>query len=63
MNDYQRKVYSYSASVFYRNSGGEDVQEKFPVVAPDRAAASDLAFAYVLQVLKLGEFEIRIVGA
>jgi len=29
----------------------------------DRAAASDLAVAYVLKVLKLEEFEIRIVGA
>ena len=63
MNTDRRKVYPYSASVSYRRSDGVDVKETFPVAAPDRAAASDLAFAYVLQVLKLGEFEIRIVGA
>jgi hypothetical protein len=58
-----RKVYPYSASVVYRDGAGQETEEKFPVVAPDRSAASDLAVTYVLEVLKLREFELRIVGA
>jgi hypothetical protein len=42
---------------------GQAGEEKFPVMAPDRATASDLACTYVLEVLKLREFELRIVGA
>jgi hypothetical protein len=62
MNASGRKVYPYSASVTYRNPEGQEIEEAFPVWTTDRAAASDLAVAYVLNVLKLQEFEIRIVG-
>ncbi len=58
-----RRVFPYSALVRYRNAAGEETEEAFPVNAPDRSTASDLALAYVLKVLKLGEFELRIVGA
>jgi hypothetical protein len=58
-----RKVFPYSATVTYRNAEGQEIEEAFPVRTTDRATASDLALAYVLQVLKLREFEIRIVGA
>ncbi len=63
MNTSQRKVYLYSAAVTYRNGEGREIEEVFPVRAADRSAASELALTYVLQVLKLSEFEIRIVGA
>lgn len=63
MITHQRKVHAYSASVTYRDAGGQETEEVFPLRAADRAAASDLAVAYVLRVLKLQEFEIRIVGA
>ncbi len=63
MNASRRRVYPYKASVIYREREGQEVEEVFPVRAMDRAAASDLAVAYVLKVLKLQEFEIRIVGA
>jgi hypothetical protein len=46
-----------------RNREGQEVEEVFPLRAMDRAAASGLAVAYVLRILKLQEFEIRIIGA
>jgi hypothetical protein len=63
MNASGRKVHPYKASVTYRNREGQEIEEAFPVRTADRAAATDLAVAYVLKVLKLQEFEIRIVGA
>lgn len=63
MNASGRRVYPYKVSVTYRNREGQELEEVFPLRALDRAAASDLAVAYVLKVLKLQEFEIRIVGA
>lgn len=63
MNASGRRVYPYKASVTYRNREGQEVEEVFPLRALDRTAASGLAVAYVLKVLKLQEFEIRIVGA
>jgi hypothetical protein len=62
MNASGRKVYPYSAFVTYRSAEGREIEDVFPVRTMDRAAASDLAVAYVLTVLKLQEFEIRIVG-
>lgn len=58
-----RRVFPYSALLRYRNAAGQQTEETFPVKAPDRSSASDLALTYVLQVLKLEEFELRIVGA
>jgi hypothetical protein len=63
MNASGRRVFPYKASVTYRNREGQEVEEVFPLRAKDRVAASDLAVAYVLKILKLQEFEIRIVGA
>jgi hypothetical protein len=57
-----QKVYRYSVTVTYRDAAGRPAEESFPVVAADRAAASDLACAWVLQVMKLRDFELRIVG-
>ena len=52
----------YSATVTYRDREGRMHEEVFPVRAYDHATAIDLAVAYVLRVLKLTEFELRVVG-
>lgn len=38
-------------------------EEEFPVISQDHAAASRLAFAYVLQIMRLQDFELRVVGS
>jgi len=63
MNASGRKVFPYSASVTYRNAEGREIEEVFPLRTTDREAANDLAFTYLLQVLKLRELELRVVGA
>jgi len=57
------RVRSYAASVTYRNGEGKMQEEEFPVLSQDHAAASRLAFAYVLQIMKLQDFELRVVGS
>jgi hypothetical protein len=57
------RVRRFQASVAYLDSAGVETEEKFPVVAADPDAARDLAVAYVLTVLKLKDFELRIIGA
>jgi hypothetical protein len=57
------KIRLYSASVAYRNSTGQMQEEEFPVRASDPAAASEIAFLYVRQVMKLEDFELRVVGS
>jgi len=57
------KIRTYSASVAYRNAEGKMQEEEFPVHAVDNAEASDLAFLYVRQVMKLEDFELRVVGS
>lgn len=39
------------------------MEEIFPVYMEDYLAAKSLALSYVLQVLKLRDFELRMVGA
>ncbi|HZF11713.1 MAG TPA: hypothetical protein VFE33_23245 [Thermoanaerobaculia bacterium] len=56
-------VRRFEASVTYRDGEGKEQEEMFPVHARDYAAANELAFQYVLNVLKLDEFELRLVGA
>ena len=56
-------VRRFEASVTYRDSQGETREEVFPIHARDYETANRLAFAYVLEVLKLDEFELRLVGA
>ncbi len=57
------KIRPYSASVAYRNADGKRQEEEFPVHATDPAAASELAFLYVRHVMKLEDFELRVLGA
>jgi hypothetical protein len=57
------KIRPYSASVAYRNATGQMQEVEFPVRASDPAAASEIAFLYVRQVMKLEDFELRVVGS
>jgi hypothetical protein len=56
-------VRRFSASVTYPNSNGKEHEEEFPVFAHSYEIAQRMAFAYVLKVLRLQEFELRLVGA
>jgi hypothetical protein len=58
-----KKVRRFTASVEYRDAEGKNLEESFPVTVEDYATATALAESYVLQVMKLREFELRIVGA
>jgi hypothetical protein len=53
----------FNASVSYRNPAGALQEEEIPVQAESYEAANRLVLAYVLRVLKLREFELRIVGS
>jgi hypothetical protein len=57
-----KKVRCFVASVSYREDGA-DREESFPVRVMDFSTAQSLALTYVLQTLKLEDFELRIVGA
>jgi hypothetical protein len=39
------------------------VEEEFPIRAATRTAATELAFAYVIQILRWQDFDLRVVGA
>jgi hypothetical protein len=53
----------FAASVSYRDKESRNQEEHFPVLAGDPQEASRLALAYVLQILRLEDFELRVVGA
>jgi hypothetical protein len=57
------KVRRFDASIDYTTPEGKTQEEEFPVRAADYAAANRIALDYVLKVLKLDDFELRIVGA
>jgi hypothetical protein len=57
------KVRRFDASIAYTTPEGKTQEEEFPVRAADYAAANRIALDYVLKVLKLDDFELRIVGA
>lgn len=56
--DTSKKVRRFEAEV----TSGEH-EECFPVFAYDYLAAKAMALSYVIQVLRLTEFELRIVGS
>lgn len=53
----------FAASVTYREKDGALREEEIPIQAEDYGTANRIVLAYVLHVLKLREFELRIVGA
>jgi hypothetical protein len=56
-------VRRYAATVTFRDQAGGERREEFPVVTGDHQSATRLATAYVLDVLGLQEFELRVVGS
>jgi hypothetical protein len=58
-----RRVRRFDACVTYRGPEGLDVEEIFPVYMEDYLAAKAIALSYILQVLKLRDFELRMVGS
>jgi hypothetical protein len=42
---------------------GQSQEEAFPIHARDYETANRMAFVYVLEILKLDEFELRLVGS
>jgi hypothetical protein len=62
-NGRKKTVRHFEATVSYRDSAGQEHEEVVPVYACDYGEANRLVFAYVLQVLKLKEFELRVVGS
>lgn len=56
-------VSRYQATVSFRDAAGVERQEVFPLVTFDHQQATRLAVAYVVEVLGLLEFELRVVGS
>jgi hypothetical protein len=59
----KKTVRHFEATVTYHDSAGQECEEAVPVYACDYGEANRLVFAYVLQVLRLSDFELRLVGA
>lgn len=53
----------HSATVIHRDVDGRVHEQKFPIRAADNDKACEMALAYVLEVLKLKEFELRVVSS
>jgi hypothetical protein len=56
-------VRRFSVSVAYRTQDGAQQEDEFPVWSDSYAPAKELPLGYVLQALKLGDFELRLAGA
>jgi hypothetical protein len=58
-----KKVRPFTASVSFNQAGSSEECE-WPVYAWTHEMATEMAFAYVFQVLKIrGDFELRVVGS
>jgi len=57
-----KKVRHFVASVSFRKTGQLETEE-WPVYAWDHPMATRMAVAYALGVLKLEDFELRVVGS
>jgi hypothetical protein len=58
-----KRIRCFTASVTYRENDGTDKEENFPVYVADYPTATSVALNYVLQILRLEDFELRVVGA
>ena len=58
-----KRVRRFEACVTYRGPEGVEVEEVFPVYTEDYPSAKSMALTYILQVLKLQDFELRMVGS
>lgn len=57
------RVRSFVAEVVFRDHEGRSREERFPIREKEYQAATSLAFQYACRVLKLSEFELRLVGS
>jgi hypothetical protein len=57
-----KKVHHFVASVSYEKDR-QHLTEEWPVYAWDHPMATQMAVAYAVQVLKLKDFELRVVGS
>jgi len=58
-----KPVREFLAVVEYRDPAGQLTSEEFPVRIDTYPAAKEMAERYVLDVMKLQDFELRIAGA
>lgn len=58
-----KRVRHFEAHVTYQYPGGGEREETFPVQVEDYDTAKSVALSYVLEILKLKDFELRIKGA
>lgn len=58
-----KRVRHFEARVTYQPPEGGEREEAFPVQVEDYEAAKSIALIYVLEILKLKDFELRIAGA
>ena len=58
-----KRVRRFDVCVTYRNREGVDLEEIFPVYVEDYLTAKSVALNYILEVLKLQDFELRMVGS
>lgn len=58
-----KKVRQFTAYVMYRDEAGAEREESFPVHTHSFDKAKDTAFRYAVNVLRLQDFELRMVGA
>lgn len=53
----------FMASVSFQNEWGQRREETFPIRTHETRIANEMAMSYVLGVLRLRDFELRVVGA
>ena len=58
-----KKIRRFTVSVEYKDTEGRSREEVFPVQVGDYSVAKAIAVSYVLQIMRLSDFELRIVGA
>jgi hypothetical protein len=58
-----KKVRSFQVHVTYTDTTGAEREETFPVWVEDYSTAKSTALNYIVQILRLNDFELRLVGA
>ncbi len=58
-----KRTRQFTAYVVYKDQGGAEREESFPVLTHSFDKAKDTALRYVLNVLRIQDFELRMVGS
>ncbi|HYI84544.1 MAG TPA: hypothetical protein VEX11_15230 [Acetobacteraceae bacterium] len=58
-----KKMRQFTAYVVYKDQGGAECEESFPIHTHSFDKAKDTALRYVLNVLRIEDFELRMVGS